>query len=163
MIKSAFGKVFLVYAPLLCILFWACTKNGSDTPGKSWSVSFTTGTGNIVFPQAAVIAQPIGNVHTTLISGGYADTSRKQGSISIRVIGGDTTTRYTQPNVLVTYTDSTGATWTSTTDTTNAVTFYQFGKTPGAQVHGSFNCIVSNKQGATLILNNGNFTAPYTY
>lgn len=154
----------LLLGLLVSAAFLACSKNNDPAAGHfTTSVSFMAGTGAVNFPVGGVAQQNVGSTSTTLITGQYADTSVRKGNISIRVIGGDTTRQYRTPNVLVTFTDSTGAVWTNSSDTTNAVTFYQFNKTAGSEVHGTFSCIVTNPQGTRLLLDNGNFTAPYAY
>lgn len=147
---------------LFCLVL-ACSKSNDGNNNQfTASLSFQAGTGIVQYPRASVTTESINNVTTTLITGQYADTSSKQGSISIRVIG-DSTLQYKTPNVLVTFTDSTGRTWTNTADTTNTVSIYRFDKTPNGQVHGSFSCTVTNQQGNRLLLDKGNFTAPYAY
>ena len=113
----------------------------------------------VSFPVNLVFIQDVLNVHTTLISGQYADTSFRQGNISIRVFG-DTTGRYRWDSLTVTYTNAAGIAYYNTSDTTNFAQIDKFPKTAGGIVSGSFNCrVFSGKD--SILFSHGTFKAPY--
>jgi hypothetical protein len=113
----------------------------------------------INFPVSVAYIQDVVNVHTTLITGQYADTSSKTGNISIRLVG-DTTGRYQGDSLLVTYTTPTGAIYYNTKDTLNYVRIDKFAKTPNGIVNGGFNCRVSNGKDS-ILLSDGTLLAYY--
>jgi hypothetical protein len=142
-----------------CVLT-ACNKgNGDALSGPSSSFSFSANDSLISYPVNIVYTQEVYDVHTTLISGQYKDTSSKKGSISFRLIG-DTTGRYQGDSLLVTYTDGTGSVFYNTGDSTNMVTVNKFEKKYNGIVSGSFSLKVANSSGS-IQFSQGIFTALY--
>ncbi|HMH20827.1 MAG TPA: hypothetical protein VK563_03580 [Puia sp.] len=145
---------------LLCACFIACSKgNDKLTPTLRSSVTFSAKDSFINFPVGIVFIQDVVNVHTTLISGKYEDSSSRRGNISIRVIG-DTTGRYHGDSVQLTYTNAAGTIWTNTKDTGNFVQINTFAKTADGLVNGAFRCKVYNGKDS-ILLSNGALVAFY--
>ena len=150
---------------LLSILFlgsilFACKKSGgNDSSNPSSSFTFSANDSMISFPVNLVYIQDVYDVHTTLISGQYKDTSTRKGNISFRLIG-DTTGRYHGDSLLVTYTNAAGNIYYNTSDSTNFVLVNKFEKKYNGIVSGSFNLKVSNAAGS-IQFSQGNFTALY--
>jgi hypothetical protein len=139
----------------------ACGKSNhapsSATPITS--ISFVVNDSTITYPVNMAYLQDVDSVQTTLISGQYADTSSKQGSLGIRFLG-DTTGRFSNVDLFVTYTDGNGNVYTNTADTTNYVEVNKYPKTYNGVVAGSFAMTVSGAAG-TIKFTNGNFSAIY--
>lgn len=115
----------------------------------------------VSFPVNKVFIQDVLDVKTTLITGEYADTSSKEGNISIRFIG-DTTGRYRAQgdSLLVTYTNSQGVAYYNAQDTLNYVQIDKFPKTANGIVSGSFYCkVFAGKD--SILFSNGIFKASY--
>ncbi len=148
---------------LLCVVFFACKKSNQPATGGASrsSFSFSANDTTISFPVNLVFIQDVLDLHTTLITGQYADTSSKQGNISIRFLG-DTTGRYRAQgdSLTVTYTDPLGIAYYNTPDTNNYVQVDKFPKTPEGMVTGSFHCRVFHGTDS-LLFSNGAFMAPY--
>jgi hypothetical protein len=151
--------------PLLIVVFFAalaCKKtsnSGTVTPTLTLTAtSQTSGSLAIHFPTVVVAVQEVDTLHSTLISGQYADTSSLQGSLSIRVVG-DTTGTFSGNALLVTYVDGQGNVYNSTGDSTDNVTITKFSKAASGLVTGSFDLTVTGTPG-TLTLN-GQFTAAF--
>jgi hypothetical protein len=146
---------------LVCYAF-ACKKHSSSstiTPSLSFTAtSQTSGSTVLHFPNVVVAVQEVDTLHSTLISGQYADTSSLTGSLSIRVIG-DTTGTFTASSVLVTYVDGQGNIYNSSGDSTDKVTITNFSKAAGGLVDGSFYLTVTGTPGSLLLT--GNFTAGF--
>lgn len=103
--------------------------------------------------------QEVGSTHTTLISGQYADTSSKKGSLSIRILS-DTTGRFKGDSLLVTYTDGKGNVFYNTKDDNNFVQLDKFPKTYNGVVSGNFSFVVSGTPGSVRFTN-GSIVAIY--
>jgi len=146
----------------LCFAVYACGKssNGPSTPAapKS-SISVSAGDSLLTYPINMVYSQQVNTTNTTLISGQYADTSSKKGSLSIRLIG-DTTGRFKGDSLFVTYTDGKGNVYYNTADSTNYVQVDKFPKTYNGVVSGSFSFAVSSSAGS-IRFSNGSIIAIY--
>ncbi|HZE85113.1 MAG TPA: hypothetical protein VE035_12445 [Puia sp.] len=154
------NNLLLTSILLLCVYLIACSKsNGKSAPVVGSSVSFSANDSFINFPLGTVFIQDVYNVHTTLITGQFADSSSKKGSLSIRLIG-DTTGRYHGDSIQVTYINATGAIWINTKDTSNFVQINTFAKTANGHVNGGFNCKVFNGKDS-ILLSNGTLIALY--
>ncbi|TDX01944.1 hypothetical protein [Dinghuibacter silviterrae] len=157
-------KSLVRVVPLLFVICFAlaCKKNTSSsaiTPSLSFTAtSQTNGSTAIHFPNVVVAVQEVDTLHSTLISGQYADTSSATGSISIRVIG-DTTGTYKANAVLVTYVDGQGNIYNSSGDSTDEVTITKFSKAAGGLVTGSFDLTVTGTPGSLVLA--GSFTAGF--
>jgi hypothetical protein len=150
---------------LLSILFLfgvliACKKSdGNASSGPSSSFIFSANDSMVSFPVNLAYIQDVYNVHTTLISGQYKDTSTKKGSLSFRLIG-DTTGRYRGDSLLVTYVDASGNAYYNTSDSANFVLVSKFEKKVNGIVNGSFYLKVANSSD-TIQFSQGIFTALY--
>ena len=144
---------------VLVLFGLACKKGGQSSTSVPSTLTFQTTDSSFHFPVTLAAVQEVDTLHTTLISGGYADTSSNQGNISIRVIG-DTTLTYKATAVLVTYVDWAGNSYTSNGDSTDYVTITKFQKTANGTVTGSFAVTVTGTMG-TITLSNGQFIAPF--
>jgi hypothetical protein len=144
----------------LCCVLIACNKGGGGPPtGPSSSFSFSVNDTLMSYPVNLAYTQEVYDVHTTLISGQYQDTSSKKGSISFRLIG-DTTGRYQGDSLLVTYTNASGNIYYNTSDSTNIVIVNKFEKKYNGIVSGSFNLKVANSSGS-IQFSQGIFKALY--
>lgn len=144
----------------LCGMLIACNKSDSNplsTPASSFT--FSANDTVLSFPVNLAYIQDVYNVHTTLISGQYKDTSSKKGSISFRLIG-DTTGRYRGDSLLVTYTNAAGNIYYNTSDSTNFVQVDKFEKKYNGTVSGNFYLKVFNSSGI-IQFSQGSFTALY--
>ena len=147
---------------LLCLAVYACGKssNGPSTPVAPKSgITVSVGDSLLTYPINMAFTQQVNTTNTTLISGEYADTSSKKGSLSIRIIG-DTTGRFKGDSLFVTYTDGKGNVYYNTADSTNYVQVDKFPKTYNGVVSGSFSFAVSSSAGA-LRFSNGSIIAIY--
>ena len=144
----------------LCTALLACSKGNGDAPaGPSSSFIFSANDSLISFPVNLAYTQDVYDVHTTLISGQYKDTSTRKGNISFRLIG-DTTGRYHGDSLLVTYTNAAGNIYYNTGDSTNFVLVNKFEKKYNGIVSGSFSLKVSNAEDS-IQFSQGSFTALY--
>ena len=146
----------------LCFAVYACGKssNGPSAPAAPKSgISVSAGDSLLTYPINMVFTQEVNTTNTTLISGQYADTSSKKGSLSIRLIG-DTTGRFKGDSLLVTYTDGKGNVYYNTADSTNYVQVDKFPKTYNGVVSGSFSFAVSSNAGSIRFAN-GSIVAIY--
>src|ERR1700744_413532 len=161
-ISNIMKKSLVRVVPLLIvILITACKKNPSGTFTPSLSItatSQTTGAQSIHFPTVVVAVQEVDTLHSTLISGQYADTSTAPGSISIRVIG-DTTGTFRGNSILVTYVDGMGNAYESQGDSTDMVTITHFSKQANGLVTGNFNLQVYDTPNELTL--SGQFTAGF--
>jgi hypothetical protein len=138
----------------------ACNKgDGNPLSTPSSSFTFSANDSLLSFPVNLAYIQDVYNVHTTLISGQYKDTSSKKGSISFRLIG-DTTGRYSGDSLLVTYTNAAGNIYYNTSDPSNFVLVDKFEKKYNGAVSGSFYMKVANSSGS-IQFSQGSFTALY--
>ncbi len=157
-------KNLLKSLSFLCLASYAygCGKSnhGPSAPAtpKS-SIAVTANDSLLLYPVNLVYTQEINNTQTTLISGQYADTSAKKGSLSIRLIG-DTTGRFQGDSLLVTYTDGKGITYYNTKDNTNFVQVDKFPKSYNGVVSGGFSFVVSSSSGSVRF-SNGSIIAIY--
>ena len=146
----------------LCCAVYACGKssNGPSTPvAPTSSISVSANDSLLTYPINMVFTQEVNTTHTTLISGQYADTSSKKGSLSIRLVG-DTTGLFKGNSLFVTYTDGKGNVYYKTGDSTNFVQVDKFPKTYNGVVIGSFSFAVSSSAGA-IRFSNGSIIAIY--
>jgi hypothetical protein len=148
---------------LLGTVLVSCSKNGGtmNAVNSYSSISLSVNDSTISFPISKAYIQDVLNLSTTLVVGQYADTSAKMGNINIRVIG-DTTGRYANDSLLVSYTGKNGLLYNKTNDSSNFVLINKFPKTPNGMVTGSFSVRVANGTD-TLKLGNGSFSAIYQY
>ena len=152
LISLSFGYCMLV----------ACTRSSPASAIQVAPKSSITGSINdslLHYPVNFVYIQDVDTTHTTLISGEYADTSGKKGSLAMR-LRGDTTGRFTGNSLLVTYTDGLGSVYYNTTDTTNYVQIDKYPKTYNGVVSGSFSFMVAGS-GGSLKFTNGSIIAIY--
>ena len=145
----------------LSCIFTACSKssgNGSGTQSLS-SFYLTANDTLVIYTVNAASIEDVNDLHTTLITGQYPDTSSKQGSLGIRVIG-DTTGRYSGDSLMVTYVNSRGDTYYNTKDSSNYVIIDQYEKKYNGIVSGRFAMTVSNGT-SSVTFTNGSFKALY--
>lgn len=141
-------------------IFVACKKSdGNSLSNPASSFVFSANDTVISFPVNLAYTQDVYNVHTTLISGQYKDTSSNTGNISFRLIG-DTTGRYRGDSLFVTYTNAAGNIYYNTSDSTNYVQINKYEKRYNGIVSGSFYLKVANASGS-IQFSQGSFTALY--
>jgi hypothetical protein len=145
---------------LLFSLLFACSKsNGGSTGNTNAFFTFSANDSLVNYPVANAYIQDVDSLHTILLTGQYADTSSRGGNISIRIIG-DTAGRYTASNLLVTFTNDSGATFTNNYDSSNYVVITKFDKSPNGNVSGTFSMKLGNAADS-IQLYHGSFLAPY--
>jgi hypothetical protein len=145
---------------LLCCLVAACKKSshGSAVPATPASnISVKAGDSLLHYSINLVYIQDVDSTHTTLISGEYADTSSKKGSLAIR-LPGDTTGRWTGTAFHITYTDGKGNLYYNTADTTNYVQLDKYPKGYNGVVSGSFSFAATGSAGS-MKFSNGSIIA----
>lgn len=122
----------------LSMLVAACSK-GSDQTGSQpiSSFYFTANDTLVIYTVNEATIEDIYSLKTTLITGQYADTSSKQGSLSIRVLG-DTTGRYAGDSLMVTYMNAAGTLYYNTQDPANYVVIDRYEKKYNGMVSGQF-------------------------
>jgi hypothetical protein len=154
-------NTLLLSLSLLCGILSACKKSSGGSPviQPTSSFSFMAGDSSISYPINLVYIQDVTSTQTTLISGQYADTSSKKGSLSFRLLG-DSTGRFRGDSLLVTYTDGTGSVYYNTSDSTNYVQVNKFPKVYNGIVIGNFNVKVANPSGS-IVFSKGSFVAIY--
>lgn len=146
---------------LFSCFFTFCGKShGPDNGQISTSFIFSAGDSLVSYPVNRAFIQDVTNTHTTLITGQYADTSSRRGSISIRVMG-DTTGLFRSDSLLVTYVDAAGHTFYNSRDSTNRVQIGRFTKGYNGIVSGSFQVKLTSASAGSLQLSNGSFTAVF--
>jgi hypothetical protein len=145
----------------LCYYMASCSKSSHAASASTpvTMLSFSANDSSIIYPIDLAYIQDVDSTHTTLISAQYADTSVKQGSLGIRVLG-DTTGKFTGGNLLATYTDGNGNVYYNTGDSTNYVQIDKYPKTYNGVVSGSFAVTVSGSAGS-IHLTNGSIIALY--
>jgi hypothetical protein len=145
---------------LLSCLLAACGKS-SHGPGVSAtpvsSISVSANDSLLHYTVNLVHIQDVDSTHTTLISGEYADSSSKKGSLAIR-LPGDTTGRFTGGSLHITYTDGNGNLYYNTADTTNYVQLDKYPKSDNAVVSGSFSFSATGSAG-NVKFSNGSIIA----
>jgi hypothetical protein len=145
---------------LLSGLLAACGKSshGPAAPAPPiTTISVTAGDSALHYTVNLVYIQDVDSVHTTLISGEYADTSSKKGSLAIR-LPGDTTGRWTGSSLHITYTDAKGDQYYNTADTTNYVQLDKYPKTYNGIVSGRFSFTAKSSAG-NIKFSNGSIIA----
>ncbi|HLZ89651.1 MAG TPA: hypothetical protein VKQ52_20500 [Puia sp.] len=150
---------------LTCLLSFCCilascgkSSNGPTVAPRS-AITFSANDSLISYTINLVYIQDVDTTHTTLISGEYADTSVRKGSLAIH-LPGDTTGRFSGASVLVTYTDGKGAVYNNTADSTNYVQVDKYPKSYNGVVSGSFSFVVTGSAGS-ITFSNGSFIAIY--
>jgi len=147
---------------LVSCLLAACGKSshGPAAPATpATTISVTAGDSALHYTVNLVYIQDVNSTHTTLISGEYADTSSKKGSLAIR-LPGDTTGRFTGASLHITYTDGKGNLYYNTADTTNYVQLDKYPKTYNGVVSGQFSFMATGSAGS-LKFSNGSIIALY--
>jgi hypothetical protein len=146
---------------LCCYYLASCSKSShaalEATPTTAVSLSVNDST--IIYPLDLAYIQDVDSIHTTLISAQFPDTSVKQGSLGIRLLG-DTTGRFQGSKLLATYTDGNGNVYYNNSDSTNYVQIDKFPKTYNGVVSGSFAMTVTGSAGS-IHLTNGSIIAIY--
>lgn len=140
---------------LLTIILAACGKSshGPDIPATpSSTISVRANDSLLAYTVNLVYIQDVGATHTTLISGEYADSSSKKGSLAIR-LPGDTTGHFTGGDLHITYTDGKGNLYYNTTDTTNYVQLDKYPKSYNGVVSGQFSFTTSGTAGSVKFSN----------
>jgi hypothetical protein len=145
---------------LLSCLLAACGKSshGPASPATPTSlIMVNAGDSTLHYTINLVYVQDVDSAHTTLISGEYADTSSKKGSLAIR-LPGDTTGHFTGSSLHITYTDANGNLYYNTADTTNYVQLDKYPKTYNGVVSGQFSFMATGSAGS-LKFSNGSIIA----
>jgi hypothetical protein len=137
----------------------ACGKSshGPSNVAPTSTIIVSAGDSLLSYTVNLVYIQDVDSTHTTLISGEYADSSVKKGSLAIR-LPGDTTGRFSGSSLQVTYTDGKGNLYYNTADTTNYVQLDKYPKTYNGIVSGSFSFAVAGNKGR-INFSNGSIVA----
>jgi hypothetical protein len=156
-----------LFLPAICatIIFMACSKQDATTEPllplqetKTAFISFKQDTIALKLSITTARKENVGSLFTTAIEGKLPDSIVRKNNLIIRVTG-DSARPYTNLEILASYTDSTGVTYSnSITDTANKVTITKLEKKKQGAVEGNFTIKVSNStKTKTLILKEGKF------
>lgn len=162
------NKLFSAAAAFLLAAFInSCAKEDVLSPivkedPKLLSINFSEDSVFVNLTVTSARQERIGTISTTAMEGKMPDSLSKRYSLIIRVTG-DGARSYTRSEVLATYTDSLGATYSnSTSDTLNKVTLTNVEKKKNGAVVGSFTIRVSNStKTRSLILNEGKISTAF--
>jgi hypothetical protein len=123
-------------------------------------LSFTQDSIPLTFAITEARKENVGNLFTTAIEGKYPDSTIRKNNIIIRLTG-DSARAYANTEILVSYTDSAGITFSNqTADTVNKAVITKMEKKKNGIVEGSFTIRVSNTPKTKMyLLKNGRFTA----
>jgi len=104
-------------------------------------------------------SESIGSLLATSVEGKLPDSIVRKNNLIIRVMG-DSSRAYTNTEIIASYTDSSGNTYsTNITDTTNKVWMTKLEKIKDGVVEGSFTIRVSNStKTKNLLLKDGKFS-----
>jgi hypothetical protein len=156
-------KNLFLQAICLSIIFTACSKQDTVEPLPVQEVtasfiSFKQDTIALKLPVTIARKENVGSLFTTAIEGKLPDSIVRKNNLIIRVTG-DSARSYTNIEILASYTDSTGVTYSnSITDTSNKVTITKLEKKKQGAVEGNFTIKVSNTtKTKTLVLKEGKF------
>lgn len=148
---------------LSIIVFISCSKQGSLEPvsvpeTKTVYISFMQDTLPVTLSVSNARKESIGTVLATSVEGKLPDSILWKNNLIIRVTG-DSARLYSHSEILASYTDSTGNTFSNDiSDTTNTVRITKLEKIKDGIVEGSFTIRVSNStKTKTLLLSNGKF------
>jgi hypothetical protein len=152
---------------LLTVFIISCAKQESLSPKapeepKLLFVNFIEDSVAVKLPVTSAREESIGNVFTTAIEGKLPDSVLKRNNLIIRVTD-DSARAYVNTEILASYTDSAGFTYsTNTADTINKVTITKIEKKKDGSVEGSFTIRVSNStKTKTLMLKEGKFSTVF--
>jgi hypothetical protein len=146
------------------IIFIACSKQDTTEPPlpvpevKTSFISFKQDTVALKLSITTARKENVGSLFTTAIEGKLPDSIVRKNNLIIRVTG-DSARLYSNIEILASYTDSTGLTYSnSITDTSNKVTITKLEKKKQGAVEGNFTIKVSNTtKTKTLVLKEGKF------
>jgi hypothetical protein len=146
------------------IIFIACSKQDTTEPPllvpevKTSFISFKQDTVALKLSITTARKENVGSLFTTAIEGKLPDSIVRKNNLIIRVTG-DSARLYSNIEILASYTDSTGVTYSnSITDTSNKVTITKLEKKKQGAVEGNFTIKVSNTtKTKTLVLKEGKF------
>lgn len=158
-----------LFLPTICttIIFIACSKQDTIEPlpvpeVKNSFISFKQDTIALKLSITIARKENVGNLFTTAIEGKLPDSIVRKNNLIIRVTG-DSTRPYNNIEILASYTDSAGVTYSNTiTDTANKVTITKLEKKKQGTVEGNFTIKVSNStKTKTLVLKEGKFSTSF--
>jgi hypothetical protein len=160
-------KNLFLQAICLSIIFTACSKQDTVEPLPVQEVtasfiSFKQDTIALKLPVTIARKENVGSLFTTAIEGKLPDSIVRKNNLIIRVTG-DSARSYTNIEILASYTDSTGVTYSnSNTDTSNKVTITKLEKKKQGMIEGNFTIKVSNTtKTKTLVLKEGKFLTSF--
>jgi hypothetical protein len=160
-------KNLFLQAICLSIIFTACSKQDTVEPLPVQEVtasfiSFKQDTIALKLPVTIARKENVGSLFTTAIEGKLPDSIVRKNNLIIRVTG-DSARSYTNIEILASYTDSTGVTYSnSITDTSNKVTITKLEKKKQGMIEGNFTIKVSNTtKTKTLVLKEGKFLTSF--
>ncbi len=155
----------LLYLFLLTIIvFTSCDKQDSLSPQlvpvtKLSYISFNQDTLPVTLSITNARKENVGSLLATAIEGKLPDSFFRKNNLIIRVTG-DSARPYRNTEIFVSYTDSSGNTYSNDiADTINTVRLTKVEKIKDGIVEGNFTIRVSNfTKSKTLMLNNGKFS-----
>jgi hypothetical protein len=159
-------KKILLPAIYATIIFIACSKQDTAEPPlpevKTAFISFKQDTIALKLSITIARKENIGNLFTTAIEGKLPDSIVRKNNLIIRVTG-DSARLYNNIEILASYTDSMGITYSnSSTDTSNKVTITKLEKKKQGAIEGNFTISVSNStKTKTLVLKEGKFSTSF--
>ncbi len=159
----AFGLAMVCCMPMLV----ACNKSDAVAlppvePPVITGMQFRQDTSPIAFPVTNGRRESIGTLRSTTIYGEYPDTITKPNRITLRIIG-DSARTYRSSEIIASYTDSAGTSFSSIAATTDSVSITQLQKSNNGLVKGLFFITVYNTtRTKSLVLRQGSFTTRFT-
>lgn len=153
-----------IFLLMLAVLI-SCEKQDDLAPQpvpevRSFYISFKQDTVPVTLSVVSARKEMIGSLLTTAVDGKLPDSITNKTSLIIRVTG-DSARTYNNTEILASYTDSIGNTYSNTvSDTMNVVKITRLEKKKDGILEGIFTIRVSNfTKTKTIILHNGKFSA----
>jgi hypothetical protein len=151
--------ILLIYS--FSFLFIYCSK--SDSPTKpslsSYTITFKADTTSIKLTTVTARKESIAGLMAIAIDGKSSDTSKQKRSLILRVLG-DSARTYKYTEILATYRDASGESFSNiTTDTSGKINITKLEKKPKGLIEGSFELMLANTQkNKTILLKEGRFS-----
>ena len=162
--KNIFSSLLLI---ILITGLSYCSKQETLTPKEEIIpvlsyLSFKQDTVPLTLSTTTARKENVGNLFTTSIEGKFPDSIFKKNNLIIRVTG-DSARAYVASEILASYTDSLGNTYSNLiSDTVNKVTITKMVKKKDGLVEGSFTIRVSNStKTKTYLLKEGKFSTTF--
>ncbi len=164
-LKNCFSLLLLFS---VSIGFMYCSKQEALVPiaepplPQVLAISFRQDTLPVSLAVTTARKENVGTLFTTAIEAKFPDSAVRKNNLIIRVTG-DSARLYSPTEIFATYTDSSGAMFSTTiTDTANKITLTKLQKKKGGFVEGSFTIRVSNStKTKTYLLKEGKISSSF--